>query len=254
MTPDLSIVIATCNRAALLRQAIESVRAETHCQFELIVVDGASGDETPVVLKEAQERLGDRLRIIRETQREGFVRAANKGFRAARGRNLMWLNDDARALPGALDLAVEQMDQAPASVGLLALFHHCDVEKNIAYQTWRLGVPFKLLHVRGTLYANFGMGRRTLFEQLGFFDERYFLNAADPDFSLKVWHAGLRVMPAFGSLIDHDEHEDARRATDSPRAIQDNETLFRKWDLPEKNPAGNDFVPARSCTLRGLRP
>ena len=133
------------------------------------------------------------------------------------------------------------------------MFHHNQATRSIAYETQRMGRSFKLLHVRGPLYANFGIARRALYEQLGYFDERYYLNAADPDFSLKVWSAGLRVAPAFASLIDHDEHDDARRADDSARASEDNQKLFAKWPLPPRNPAVNDFDPLRPCTLQSIQ-
>ena len=107
--------------------------------------------------------------------------------------------------------------------------------------------------MRGTLYANFAIGRRETFERLGYFDERYFLYAADPDLSLKAWHAGLRVEPAYLAYIDHDEHADDRRVVDADRGKADNERLFAKWDLPAKNPYRNDFDAACPCTLRGLR-
>jgi len=250
---DLSIVLPTCNRATLLERSLAALWTYVNCDYEVIVVDGASDDATPLVLADAGRWMKRRLRVIREDRREGFVRAVNKGFRAARGRNVMWLNDDARPLPGALDNAVQQLDDAPAGVGLVAMYHHVDVERNIAHEAMRRGRPYRLLHVRGTLYANFGMGRRDTFARLGYFDERYFLNAADPDFSLKVWHAGLRVVPSDDAFIDHDEHADERRAQDSVRGRQDNERLFAKWDLPPKNAAINDYDPARPCTLRGLR-
>lgn len=252
--PDLSIVIPTCNRGGLLRQAVGSIRQNVACDVELILVDGASTDaETPATLKLARELFGDRARLIREDRREGFTRAANKGFRIATGRHVVWLNDDARVLPGSLDHAVEQLDRSPADVGLVALFHSMKASKSIAYQTARHGRDFKLMHVRGTLYANFGLGRRALFERLGFFDERYYFCGADPDFSLKVWSAGLKVVPAWQSLIDHEETDDARRAEDTPRGREDNERLFARWDLPPRNPHVNDFDPLRPCTLRGLK-
>ena len=55
------------------------------------MVDGASADGTPHVLARAAKTLGDRLKVIREDRREGFVKAANKGFRAASGRLMTWL-------------------------------------------------------------------------------------------------------------------------------------------------------------------
>ena len=250
---DLSIVLPTCNRAPLLERCINAIRDTVQCSHELIVVDGASTDATPAVLDGERRHLGDRLRVIREDQREGFVRATNKGFRMATGRNLIWLNDDAPPMPGALDGAVAQLDRADANVGLLALFHRWERPRNIAYQMQQNGKYYRLLHVRGTLYANFALGKRETYQRLDYFDERFYVCAADPDLSLKCWHSGLRVEPAWGCVIDHDEHSDDRRAADTARGQEDNEKLFAKWDLPSKNLAHNDFKPDRPCTLRGLR-
>lgn len=250
---DLSIVLPTCNRGHLLERTLAAVWATTTCNYEIIVVDGASFDRTQAVLTEARVDMGDRLKVIREEQREGFVRAANKGFAQAAGRNVMWLNDDARPLPGSIDAAVYQLDRAPAEVGMLAFFHRFQSPRNVAYETIHEGVTYRLLHVRGTLYANFGILRTDLLRELGYFDERYYINGADPDLSLKVWHSGRRVVQAYGAIIDHDEHADARRYIDLPRGHDDNARLFAKWDLPPKNPLRNDFDPANPCTLRGLR-
>lgn len=250
---DLSIVLPTCNRASLLERCLAAIEASTQCRYEVIIVDGASSDATPDVIAEAQHDMGERLQTVREEQREGFVKAANKGFRLARGRHLTWLNDDARPLPGALDLAVQQIDAAGDQVGFLAMFHRWNSAMNIAYETSVDGRVYRLCHVRGTLYANFPIGRRTTFERLGFFDERFYVRGADPDLSLKAWHAGLQVIPACGVLIDHDEIVDNRRAADSSVGDEDNRRLFAKWDLPPRNPTHNDFDPARPCTLRGLR-
>jgi len=250
---DLSIVIPTFNRATSLARCISAVRSSTRASIEIVVVDGASTDGTPAVLSAARDLMGDRLQVIREPQREGFVRAANKGFRAARGQNVMWLNDDARPLPGALDASLGQLAFAPHTVGMIAFFHAAHTDRNVAIEAQHLGRTFHVLHVRGTMYANFGIASRALFERVNHFDERYFLYGADPDFSLKVWHAGLAVVPAFGALIDHDEVQDERRAADRDRGSEDNARLFEKWDLPPRNPEFNDFDQTRPCTLRGLR-
>lgn len=249
---DLSIVIPTCNRAASLARCIAAARNATRASVEIVVVDGASADGTPAVLAAAGDLLGDRLRVIREDRREGFVRAVNKGFRAARGKHLMWLNDDARPLPGAIDAALAQIAFAPRTVGMAALFHASSSARNVALAAPHLGRTFCVMHVRGTLYANFGLAPRALFERLGWFDERYYLYAADPDFSLKVWHAGLSVVPAFGALVDHDEVRDERREADRQPSASDNDRLFAKWDLPPRNEAFNDFDQTRPCTLKGL--
>src|SRR4029078_1599349 len=104
--------------------------------------------------------LVDRLRIIAEPGREGFVKAANKGFRAARGRCMTWLNDDARPLPNSLESAIQVLDGQPPQVAFVAMFHRFSSNRNIAYESEHRGQPYRLCHVRGTLYANFPMGLR----------------------------------------------------------------------------------------------
>jgi GT2 family glycosyltransferase len=250
---DLSIVLPTCNRGRLLEKCLASIVAGTRCTYEIIVVDGASADSTAHTLAEAAHDLGPRLKVIREERREGFVRAANKGFHAATGRNLTWLNDDARIVAGTLDAAVQQIDAAGNDVAFVAMFHAWHSPRNVAYELHHESRTYRLCHVRGTLYANFPVGRRETYERLGFFDERFFVAAADPDLSLKAWHAGLKVVPAYGTMIDHDELSDLRRQDDNQRGREDNERLFAKWDLPPKNVHLNDFDPATPCTLRGLR-
>jgi GT2 family glycosyltransferase len=250
---DLSIILPTCNRAALLEKALSSIASSVRCSHEIIVVDGASNDRTTDVLNHARHYLHDRLRVIREERREGFVKATNRGFKAATGKYMTWLNDDARPLSGALDLAVQQLESAEQNVAFVAMFHRWHSTKNVAYETEHHGRMYRLCHVRGTLYANFPVGRRETYEKLNYFDERYFVCAADPDLSLKAWQAGMKIVPAYGALIDHDEVFDDRRNSDSRFAEQDNQKLFDKWDLPEKDPRRNDFDPTNPCTLRGLR-
>jgi len=248
---DLSIVIPTCNRATLLGQLLGQLR-NVQSKIELIVVNGASTDGTRDVLKSAGDVWGTSIRVIHEEKREGFVKAANKGFRIAKGRNLMWLNDDARPIGSSIDNAISQIDSSPSNVGLLAMFHRYSSQKNVAFETVHDQRVFRICHVRGTLYANFAIGKRHTFASLGFFDERFFLYGADPDLSLRAWQAGYRVEPAYLAYIDHDEHADDRRAADSSQGASDNAKLFAKWDLPAKNALFNAFDPQRPCTLRGM--
>jgi len=252
---DLSIILPTCNRASLLLTSLMHIERSTSCSFEVIVVDGASQDATPEVLELARSIMGSRLRVIRESKREGFVKATNKGFRAARGRYMTWLNDDARPTRSSLDFAVEQLESSASrttqNVGLVAMYHAWHSTRNVAFTKTLDEKTFSLCHVRGTLYANFCVGLRATFERLGYFDERFYCQGADPDLSLKAWHAGFTVVPAHASFIDHDEHHDARREQDQPAMSDDNKRLFAKWDLPAKSNV-NDFNPERPCTLRGL--
>src|SRR6185436_19427567 len=82
---DLTVVIPSHNRAALLRESLESLAEQTldRERFEVVVVDDGSTDETPGVCAELAERLPLRHLPI---QNSGIAEAKNVGVRAARGR------------------------------------------------------------------------------------------------------------------------------------------------------------------------
>lgn len=89
----ITVYIPTKNRAELLSRAIESVRAQTHQDLELVVVDDGSTDETPSLLAglAAQE---PRLRYITHDQSQGGAVARNAAITAAQGEFVTGLDDD----------------------------------------------------------------------------------------------------------------------------------------------------------------
>ena len=80
--PDISVVLATYNRAAHLPRAIASVLAQEGARFELIVVDDASTDNTPAYLATLTD---PRIRVISAEHNLGPSGARNRGLAAARG-------------------------------------------------------------------------------------------------------------------------------------------------------------------------
>jgi glycosyltransferase involved in cell wall biosynthesis len=98
--PLLSIITPTLNRARYLGEAIESVCAQGFADFEHIIVDGGSTDDTPAVLARHPH-----LRVIREPDK-GLYDAMNKGLRAARGKFVGILNSDDLYAPGVFARAV----------------------------------------------------------------------------------------------------------------------------------------------------
>jgi GT2 family glycosyltransferase len=226
----VSIVIPTVGRAAALARCLDSIAATVPVSYEVLCVTVATDEPTARLLG---ERRDPHLAILRQPHREGFVRAANAGFRAARGTWLLQLNDDCRLLPHSVGNAIRFLE-APAhrGIGQAAFFHDTPVRRNVFQQVELDGRWFRTLHVRGLCYANFGLVRRELAEQLGFYDERFRMYGADPDFSLKVWHeAKLEVRPCPGALVEHDELVDERASQERPEQVSDNAALFAKWRM-----------------------
>ena len=87
--PRVSVVITTYNRAAMLPRAIRSVLAQTYEDYELIIVDDCSADDTPEVTRTFVD---PRIRIVRHPDNRGHPAAVNTGIRLAPRR--------VRRLPG----------------------------------------------------------------------------------------------------------------------------------------------------------
>ncbi|MBU0638407.1 MAG: glycosyltransferase [Planctomycetes bacterium] len=245
--PIVSIVLATFQRCARLQRCVAHVRQNVAVPFELIVVDGGSDDGTREWLATQPA-----LRTHLERQRAGCCRAYNFGFRMARGLYVMWLNDDAFPLPGAVENAVMLADRADMQdVGLVAFYHNHQQPWNELHGVDHEDTHYGILHVRGRPYANFGLLRRELLEELGYLDESYYFCAWDPDLSLKVQcEAGLKVLGAPKALVYHEELADERKQQDAGDVrTRDNERLFAKWGLP----AAGAFPDPRPAYLDLIR-
>jgi len=247
--PIVSIVVPTYQRFDRLRRCVVMIRENVAIGHELIVVDGGSSDGTREWLA-SQPDLG----VILEPRREGAVRAFNKGFRAACGPYVMWLNDDAYPLPGSVEAAVAMLERPDLTeVGMVAFYHNWHRTHNVLDEVVHEGERYEIYNVRGYAYANFGLLRTDLLRRLGYADERFYFCGFDPDLALKVQlEAGLKVVGCRRALVHHDEDHDERKLSDLSAGQDDNAKLFAKWNLPEKD-SYPDPRPAYQQLVAALR-
>lgn len=239
----VSIVVPTVNRKTRLTRCLDALRKNVSVPHEVIVVDGGSDDGTQDVLSSRND-----VRVIQETRREGAVRAFNKGFRAACAPYVMWLNDDAFPLVGSVEAALEMLQRSDLpDVGMVAFYHNWHSERNVLDRVSRDGQNYELCHVRGYVYANFGLLPRPLLERIGFADEGFYFFGFDPDLALQLQlHEGYKVLGCRRACIHHEEHHDERKLADLPAGRADNERLFAKWPLP----AANGYADPRPAYLK----
>jgi GT2 family glycosyltransferase len=110
VTPRASVIIPTWNGARFLGPCLGALRAQAWRDFEVLVVDNGSTDETVAVLAAFPE-----ARHIRLPANRGFAVACNVGLAAAAGDVLVLLNNDTEAEPGWLGALVAALDASPAA-------------------------------------------------------------------------------------------------------------------------------------------
>jgi glycosyltransferase involved in cell wall biosynthesis len=117
--PYFSITMPAYNRQREIRRAIESCLAQDYGDFEIVVVDGASTDDTVAVVTEFS-RTDPRIRLIREARSRGVCPARNTAAAAARGEWMVLLDTDQALQPGALATMQRLTASAPPDVGNVA--------------------------------------------------------------------------------------------------------------------------------------
>jgi glycosyltransferase involved in cell wall biosynthesis len=152
----VTAAITTYNRGAFLPGALESVFAQTFAEYELLVVDDGSTDETSQVLA----GYGDRIRVVRQ-QNGGRSAARNTAVREARAPLISFLDSDDRWLPSKLERQVPVLEARPR-VGMV--HGHVDVidggGRPLVEETERHHAMFSAAHAGGVTYAGYAFDCR----------------------------------------------------------------------------------------------
>jgi glycosyltransferase involved in cell wall biosynthesis len=106
--PIISVTIATYNRAHLLPRAVNSVLNQTFQDFELIIIDDCSTDNTKEIVKSFNDK---RIIYHRHEKNKGYLAARNTGWDLARGKYNCHLGDDDELLPNALETVVNKFNE-----------------------------------------------------------------------------------------------------------------------------------------------
>jgi hypothetical protein len=110
---QVSIVLPTYNHARYLAAAVNGIMQQTFVDYELIVVDDGSTDETSAMLAGIRH---PRIRVVSQAN-QGLPTALNNGFAAARGQYWTWTSADNIAGPTWLEELVKALDESPPDVG-----------------------------------------------------------------------------------------------------------------------------------------
>lgn len=185
--PKVSVIIPAYNQAQFLEGAIRSVLCQTFRDYEIIVVDDGSTDNTPAVA----EKFASQIRYIRQ-ENKGLAGARNTGIRAAQGEWIGLLDSDDEWLPGYLEEMAELAEKNPEAVVFYCAAQGVDVDgKPLPQQFVAPVLPPEQLHralVRANcLIPSTILMRTAVVREAGYFDESLR--------SCEDWDLWLRLLP-----------------------------------------------------------
>jgi glycosyltransferase involved in cell wall biosynthesis len=111
--PKVSVCIPTFNGASYIRDALDSVLQQKYQDFEVVIVDNCSTDQTEILVMEISSR-SENIFFFRNEQNIGLAENLNKCLELARGEYIKYLCVDDLLLPGCLEQMVTGLDSYPA--------------------------------------------------------------------------------------------------------------------------------------------
>lgn len=179
----ISIITATWNSGKTVEDTVKSVLSQTYKNYEYIIIDGLSKDNTLDIVRNYEPQFEGRMKIYSEKD-NGIYDAMNKGFQKATGDVLMLINsDDLFARPDAVEMVVREFEKHPEVDGVYAdLYYVSQNNINNIVRVWKTGqqkqMRYGWLPAHPTFYV-----KRECYQKYGYFNLKYPLAA---DFELML--------------------------------------------------------------------
>jgi len=176
----VSIVLPTYNGAKYLRQSIDSCLNQTYGNIEMIIVDDASMDETPQIIRSYQD---ERIKYIRHDKNKRLPHALNTGFSKATGDYLTWTSDDNYYAEDAIESMIVSL-QTNKTIDFVYANYFIINGNGEVLQSIRVG-PTKKLKEENCIGPCF-LYRRKVYEVIGGYNPDEFL-AEDYEYWIRVF-------------------------------------------------------------------
>jgi GT2 family glycosyltransferase len=227
---DVSVIIVTRNTCALTRLAVQSVQdSRDSLAKEIFVVDNGSTDETPSALPAEFPK----LKLIRSEMNLGFARACNLAAKKSSGEFLLLLNSDARLAPDALAPAIAWLRANPNCAVAGAQLLNADgsrqnsianfptlatelLNKSLLRRLWPKKFPGKEIEFPEpleveTVIGAFMLIRKSIWNEFGGLDERFFFFFEETDFCLQARRKNFCVVHLPGIRVWHGQGQTAKQ-------------------------------------------
>ncbi len=244
----ISVVTPSFNQGAFIEEAIQSVADQGDADVEHIIVDNCSTDQTPEVLARYPH-----LKVICEPDK-GQSDALNKGFRAASGDIVGWLNADDRYLPGCFEAVIKAFNDNSGYDLVYGDYRFVDVAGRVL--CLRRELPFdlfmlKYLHV---LYipSTTTFFKRKVFEAGNFLDAGYHY-AMDYEFFVRLAQAGYKFVHVPKILADYRWHAGAKSSRATAKQKEEMEKALLVHDKMLSALPGTARILVRTSLMAAAR-
>lgn len=214
-------MVPTLAADAKLQECLAALEGQTQSDFEVIVVDNSGIGKV-----RSRQISSPRVRVLEEPRNVGFGAAINHAFHQSRARYLATLNDDTAPHPGWLAALVSAMEARP-DAGMCASqvrFHGEDALDSACMLVCGDGSSKQRGHGRPPKFfpvteevlfpsGSAALYRRTMLDQIGLFDESFFLYCEDTDLGLRARWAGWCCIYVPEAVVEHHYSHSAGRAS-----------------------------------------
>lgn len=185
--PLISVVMPVYNRADLLPRAIDSILAQTYKDFEFIIVDDGSTDNSVQIIEQYMEK-DKRIKLVKNVKNRGIAYSRTRGNAEARGKYIAVMDSDDQALPHRLETSLKVFKEHPEIDALSAGLW--DIEKPIPAAEILRWKDYEIVHNHHSLSMMFSntfsnvasMFKRDFIEKYNIkYNEKY-VSAEDYDF------------------------------------------------------------------------
>ncbi len=205
--PLVSIIIINWNGGEILKDCLKSLQKINYDNFELILVDNGSLDQSYQILNSLKFKA--KKILIKNSSNQGFAIANNQGFKISKGEYILLLNNDTRVVPNFLNVLVKKikenfdigviqpkifvMDKKKyldnvacylTSTGFLQHFGYMEKDSN------KFNRDIFTFSAKGACM----LIRRDIIEKVGLFDSDFGSYFEETDFCWRVWNMGFKVL------------------------------------------------------------
>lgn len=216
--PLVSVITVNYNQWAVTCQLLDSLRLCTYPQLEIILVDNGSLTDNP---DNFYERYPE-VQLIKTGQNLGFAGGNNAALPYAKGKYLLFINNDTEVEPGFLEPLVELLEKHP-NIGMVSpriqFYHHPGILQfagftpftKITMRNYAIGFgqkdngQYSNVRETGSIFGAAMLVPRKVIEEVGPMDEVYFLYYEEHDWAARVKKSGYKIFYDGRSLVLHKE-------------------------------------------------